>query len=123
MDKKREAEFAEDMDVLMSALRQLGEEDEDSKTASIMNVRRVKRLKIQPEVLGFICSLNAVLRIESDLPPTARMVSIHHDQKEDCLWLIYQCREFDLVKEGEYIPELPWDTVTFVDEGNDDEKD
>lgn len=86
---------------------------------NVVNARRVKRLRVDLETIGTICSLNAVLRVESKLPPTARMVHMYLDKKEDCLHLFYQCEEFDLVKEGEYVPELPWDTVTFIDEGEE----
>lgn len=91
----------------------------DKKT-NAANVRRVKRLRIHPEIIGYICSLNGTLKIESRLPPTARMVSLNYDEKEDCLVLFFECAEFELVKEGDCVDELPFDTVTFIDEGNDD---
>ncbi len=87
-----------------------------------LRARKIKRLRISPYDLGIIYSMNGMLKIESKLPPTARMVSIHQDVKEDCLWLFYECRDFELVKEGDITPELPWDTVTLIDEGMNNDK-
>lgn len=88
-------------------------------TKHIVNARRIKRLRIDPSTIGKVFSLNTTLKIESNMPPTARMVHLYLDKKEACIWVFYQCQDWDLVKEGEYVPELPWDTTMIFDEGNE----
>lgn len=83
----------------------------------IQNARRLKRLLLDPHILGRLLSMNTTIIIESKLPLDAKMVSCDKDIKTDRFSLMYESEEFDLVKEGEVVPELPWDTVQFIDEG------
>ena len=84
---------------------------------NIQNVRRLKRLSLDPQILGTLLALNTTIIIESKLPLDAKMVSCDEDVRSNRLSLMYESEEFDLIKEGEVVPELPWDTVRFIDEG------
>lgn len=85
---------------------------------AMMNARRLKVMSMDPEDIGRLFTFNRTLKFESKLPLDAKCVSVDKDIRNHRLLFVYESKEFDLVKEGEMTPELPWDTVMIIDEGN-----
>jgi len=83
-----------------------------------MNARRLKFMSMDPEDVGRLFAFNRTLKIESKLPLDAKCVSVDKDIHNNRLLFMYESKEFDLVKEGEMTPELPWNTVMIIDEGD-----
>jgi len=82
----------------------------------MMNARRIKVLVVDPMEVAHLLAQNRTVKFESKLPADAKCVSADKDISRDRFLLFYESEEFDLVKEGKPVPELPWDTVMIYEE-------
>jgi hypothetical protein len=82
-----------------------------------MNERKIRVLAVDPFILGVLFTLNTTVKIETEIPIDAKLVSVDKDIMNNKLNFVYSSQSFSGIKEGQLVPMLPYDTLTFVDEG------